>query len=279
MTDYGPGPCDSCGEDIEGHTKRELKECIRKSGHREMGILDYDTLDSLAKAHLIWREAVNLGHAGLSKVYVPGEGDDPACLIVGEAPGAQEEARRRPFVGPAGIVLRELMAIANLHTKDWQRVCSECEGKGNYQNCEYCGGRPRMYGLANCWLTNVVKFRPPGNRNPTAAEIASVRKLLHVEWVAVGSPAIVVAVGSIALKAILGKKVSILRVAGKPMSIINKAQEPMVIWPMIHPSFALREQNKAMRPLIEKDWINFRKWLQSPDSAPYKGPLYQSQDW
>lgn len=236
-----------------------------------MGDLNYDLLDKLATAHRQWRDQ---NSPGLSKVYVSGEGYNPKVMIIGEAPGAQEEAFHRPFVGKSGIVLRELMSFARLYTKDWQFVCEECEGKGDYSKCENCNGFPREYGVANCWLTNVVKYRPPGNRTPTIKEIKSVRRLLRMEWEAIGKPMIIVAVGKVALHAVLGKPMSILSSAGQPLSRINREQQPMVIWPMVHPSFALREENAAMRPLIEKDWHKLHVWLRSSDSIPYK-----KQDW
>lgn len=236
-----------------------------------MGELDYDLLDRLAYDHRRWRNHVA---PGLSKVYVSGEGDAPVAMIIGEAPGAQEEAFRRPFIGRSGIVLRELMSFARLFTKDWQFVCEECEGKGDYKNCPTCNGFPREYGVANCWLTNVIKFRPPGNRTPTTREIKTCRKLLHKEWTAIGKPLIVIPVGAVALHAVMGKPLPILKLAGNPIGMINREQRAMTVWPMIHPSYALREENKGTREVIEKDWHKLHVWLRSSDSFPYK-----KQDW
>lgn len=205
-------------------------------GYRNEGdmspLIDQDALDLLARKHRAWW--VKYGQE-LSPTYVSGEGDNPAVLIVGEAPGAVEETRRRPFVGDAGIILRRLMEIAGLRSQ------------------------PVSVKQANCWLTNVVKFRPPRNRTPYWIEVKSVRHLLREEWEVVGKPSIVVPVGAIALSAILGKQTSILTHAGKHFSIKNQDEDEMVIWPMIHPSFAIREE--SVRPVVEKHWGLLNDWL------------------
>lgn len=180
----------------------------------------------------------------LESMYVQGEGDNPKAFILGEAPGAQEVIAGRPFVGPAGNVLRQLMAVAGLHTK---------VGGPN--------GAPTAFGeRPNCWLTNTVKFRPPGNRQPTDDEIHAARPYLQREWVAVGSPRVIVLVGGNALYAITGVRQSILRAAGKMHTALSKTDgQPLYVWPMVHPSFGLR--NPGVQPLLEQDWQKLGDWL------------------
>lgn len=196
-------------------------------------MIDWDKLDELQDWNHSWRITLN---SGLSERYVPGEGDNPRVLIVGEAPGAQEDAKLRPFVGDSGRVLRDLMASCGLFT-----------------------GFTPHFGVANCWLTNVVHFRPPGNRTPTAPEITVARYGLRDEWCAVGKPRIIVPVGGVAVRAIFGKNLSILRVAGSMFSRQSSCGKNLKIWPMIHPSFGLRE--KSIIPTIEKDWSRLDRWL------------------
>jgi uracil-DNA glycosylase len=191
-----------------------------------------------------WHHVIRTGNEfDLSDQYVPGEGAQRDCevLIIGEAPGAQEEIRHRPFVGPAGRVLRQLMANALLYTDDWENEEQKC------------------YGVANTWLTNVVKFRPPRNRKPTPEEITAFRWLLRTEWMVVGKPRVIVPVGSTALHAIFGKPMSILKVAGRPHKVHSRLSDmDLHIWPMVHPAFGLR--NKAVQPLLEKDWNKLAEW-------------------
>src|SRR3954470_21821106 len=95
--------------------------------------------------------------------FVPGEGDPRAeVVIVGEAPGATEDAEGRPFVGRAGRLLDEVLAAAGLRRDE-------------------------------VWITNVVKARPPGNRDPRAPEVAHHWPWLERELAAIG-PRLVVPV-------------------------------------------------------------------------------------
>lgn len=98
---------------------------------------------------------------------VPGEGPVPCdVMVVGEAPGRNEDLQGRPFVGAAGRLLNSLLA------------------KAGYP-------RERVY------ITNVVKCRPPGNRDPSREEIASCRGYL-LEQVRLVRPRVIIAVGRIA---------------------------------------------------------------------------------
>lgn len=202
-----------------------------------MSTIDYDALDMIAQEQCFIKE-----FDALSNVFIPGEGDLPKVFIVGEAPGAQEEIKRRPFVGRSGRVLRQLMLIAHLSTEDWQN------------------SDDRTYGVANCWMTNVVKFRPPRNRKPFWVEMQAARPYLRREWIAVGSPRVIVPVGGSALGAVVGRQTSILKHSGWLHEETSRVDgKPLYVWPMLHPSFGMREA--GIRSLIEQDWINFGKWL------------------
>ena len=92
---------------------------------------------------------------------VPGEGNVLSdVLLVGEGPGAREDATGHPFVGPAGQLLSEL-----LHAIGWQRE--------------------------DVFITNVVKCRPPGNRDPEPVEVATCAAYLDAQELAL-EPAVVV---------------------------------------------------------------------------------------
>lgn len=198
--------------------------------------IDWDALDNIEMAQRHIHAAV---FSGLSKIYVPGEGDIPRAIVIGEAPGAHEEMQCRPFVGPAGQVLRQLMELANLGTG----VASGPDGTEG-----------------NCWLTNTIKFRPPGNRKPTDEEVRAARPYLREEWIAVGKPRVVVLVGGVALYAITGKPQSILRAAGKMHKATSSTDgKPLYVWPMVHPSFAMR--NPVVQSVIEDDWERLGEWL------------------
>jgi DNA polymerase len=161
-------------------------------------------------------------------VLVPGEGSSrPKVFIVGEAPGAMENTKRRPFVGASGQVLRSLITDA-----------AELS--------------PEEY-----FITNTVKYRPMGNRTPTAEEIAASVPYLRQEYAAVGAPAVIVAVGGTALVALKPKsaKIGTLSHAGEPFGLSGGK----VLWPMIHPAYGLR--NAKARPAMELHWMALGKFI------------------
>jgi uracil-DNA glycosylase family 4 len=158
--------------------------------------------------------------------YVAGEGpDEPRAFVVGEAPGAEEDMRGRPFIGPAGMALRQLMRLGGLEP-------------------------------ALCWVTNALKFRPPGNRKPMVPEIKAFRPLLMNEWRAVGRPMLIIPVGGTAYEAVTGKHGAISNAAGKPFRMTSG----VTVYPMIHPSYGLRGNDKA-KERLEHDWEQFGKWF------------------
>lgn len=161
---------------------------------------------------------------------VPGIGTlSPQYFVVGEAPGAQENLHGRPFCGPSGRVLTQLMDLAGLHIKDEQ---------------------------ANTWITNVVKYRPPGNRTPTWDEVAAAQPYLRKEWTILGKPRVIVTVGVTAYYA-MG--------APLPGGLSNNAGKPIELpgdrwlWAMFHPAYGLRQQK--MRPVMESHWEALGKWI------------------
>lgn len=173
----------------------------------------------------------------LSSRLVPGEGSiDPLAMVIGEAPGAQEDMALRPFVGPSGRVLTGLMATAGLY-------------RGEVGSSS-----------ANAWVSNIVKFRPPKNRTPTPEEINHSTPFLKAEWNALGRPRIIIAVGGTAVQAITGKKSSILKVAGQCYRYTSNTDGgDMYVWPMVHPRFGLSQPQ--VRPLLERDWERLGDWL------------------
>ena len=144
---------------------------------------------------------------------VPGEGNPLAeVMIVGEAPGAREDEQGRPFVGRAGKLLDELLGEAGLE-------------------------REQVY------ITNVVKARPPGNRDPRADEVAHCMPWLETQLALIG-PRLVVPLGRDAL-AHFAPAAKISEVHGKPVIERGRA-----LFPMYHPAAALYNQ-KLRATLLE----------------------------
>jgi uracil-DNA glycosylase family 4 len=127
----------------------------------------------------------------------------PRFVLVGEAPGAQEDGSGRPFVGRSGALLDQLLAEAGLD---------------------------RAQGA----VLNVVKCRPPGNRTPKAPEVARCSGWLHRQLELLG-PAPVVALGLSSAKWFLGPRVVLGQVRGRPHDVGGRA-----VWATYHPSAAIR---------------------------------------
>lgn len=164
-------------------------------------------------------------------VLVPGNGSSrPKVLIVGEAPGATENTARKPFVGASGRALRSLITDA-------------------------AGLDPDDY-----FITNVVKYRPPGNRPPEAEEVEASLPYLRREYAALGEPPVIVAVGGtawIALRPKTHERASILAAAG----IAVELPGGKALWPMAHPAYGLRNRN--YRSTMESDWERFGAWFRT----------------
>lgn len=129
-------------------------------------------------------------------------------LILGEAPGADEDREGRPFVGRAGQLLDRMFAAIGL-------------------------SRSSPVAESALYITNVMPWRPPGNRDPEPAEIAMMLPFVE-RHIALVDPAVIVAVGNTPLFALTGAK-GILRARGNWGQALGK---PLL--PMTHPAYLLR---------------------------------------
>jgi uracil-DNA glycosylase family 4 len=145
---------------------------------------------------------------------VPGEGNALSdVLFVGEGPGGREDATGRPFVGPAGQLLTELLNVLG-----WQR--------------------------SEVFVTNVVKCRPPGNRDPEPAEIAACSPYLDRQEAAL-EPAVVVTLGRYSLQRYLpGARI------GEVHGTLRRSAGRFV-FPMYHPAAALHQA--SLRETLFRD--------------------------
>jgi DNA polymerase len=158
---------------------------------------------------------------------VPGEGDPNAELVcVGEAPGANEDATGRPFVGQAGQLLTKILAAINLRRED-------------------------------VFICNVLKHRPPGNRNPLPDEVAACSPYLVQQLEAI-RPKVIVAFGTFAAQTLLNTKLPIGKLRG---SVHRYYGIPLIV--TYHPAALLR--NPAWKRPTWEDVQLARRIL---DSAP-----------
>jgi DNA polymerase len=136
-----------------------------------------------------------------------GEGDpETKILMIGEGPGFHEDRLGRPFVGNAGSVLNKMLALINLKRED-------------------------------VFITNMVFYRPPNNRDPLPEELAAFEKYMD-QIIDIIQPKIIVTLGRFSMgKFLPGEKIS--SVHGKEFKINWQGREIVVV-PMYHPAAALR---------------------------------------
>ena len=163
---------------------------------------------------------------------VLGEGNPHAeVMFIGEAPGQKEDEQGRPFVGPAGQFLDELLGTIGL-----QR--------------------------AEVYISNVVKYRPPANRDPTPEEKEQCMPWLMLE-IALIKPAVIVPLGRHALGHFF-TNISITEAHGKPLMLTAKKSESapdVTIFPIYHPAAALH--NGSLRQSLYDDFKALGKFLET----------------
>jgi DNA polymerase len=153
---------------------------------------------------------------------VPGAGPvDAEIMFIGEAPGFHEDQQGVPFVGAAGRFLDQLLEMVDIN-------------------------RGRVY------IANVIKCRPPGNRDPRVEEVEACRPYLDRQ-IALIQPKVVVTLGRHSMaRAFPDEKIS--RVHGEPRIV-----EGQVYFPMYHPAAALHQP--SLRTTVEEDFKRLRQLL------------------
>src|SRR5215211_278746 len=162
-----------------------------------------------------------LRRTATNTVFIDGNPAAPV-MIVGEAPGADEDRIGRPFVGRAGQLLDRMLAAIGLDRTGVQ-------------------------------ITNVIYWRPPGNRKPTAAEIAACLPFVF-RHIALSRPKVLVLAGGTAATALLPVSDGITRLRGRWFELsVPGLDRPVPTLPMFHPAFLLRtpeRKREAWRDLL-----------------------------
>jgi uracil-DNA glycosylase family 4 len=148
-------------------------------------------------------------------------------MLIGEAPGAEEDRQGKPFVGPSGQLLDRMLA---------------------------CIGRDRT----SVYITNSIYWRPPGNRTPTAAEIAACQPFLERQ-IELIRPKLIVFVGGIAARGLLGVKEGVTKLRGRRLvyRLGDGSTVPAMV--MFHPAYLLRQASH--KRLAWRDLLAIRKLL------------------
>jgi len=170
---------------------------------------------------------------------VPGEGNPAAEIVfIGEAPGYWEDQKGIPFCGAAGNLLNQLLAEIGLKRED-------------------------------VFIGNILKHRPPENRDPFPGEIKACTPFLKEQLLAI-KPKVVIALGRFALNYFI-PDVYISRVHGKPQKIIWEGLKLTLI-PLFHPAAALR--NGTVMIQLKEDFLKIPEATKPPEIKPKQEALF-----
>lgn len=152
-------------------------------------------------------------------------------MLIGEAPGEQEDLKGEPFVGPAGQLLNEMLKALRLQREE-------------------------------VYITNILKSRPPGNRDPKPEEVLACEPYLKRQ-IALVAPKVILAIGRIAAQSLLKTEAPLSRLRGK---VHRYAATPVVV--VYHPAYLLRSP-AAKRQAWEDLKLAFRVYSQVSQGNPW----------
>ena len=183
------------------------------------------TLDALRDAVAAF-DGCALKKTAMNTVFADGA-PEGRLMLIGEAPGAEEDRQGKPFVGASGQLLDKMLAAIGLSR------------------------------ATDAYITNIVFWRPPGNREPSAAETAVCRPFLerHIE---LKKPEILIFLGGPSAKTLLNRKEGITRLRGRwfdyrTPDAIGAGGDPVPAMPLFHPAYLLRSplnKREAWRDLL-----------------------------
>jgi DNA polymerase len=182
------------------------------------------------------------GLAGERQHVVVSRGTPTARLmVIGEGPGAQEDASGQPFVGRAGQLLDQMLASVGIDSNRDAYIC------------------------------NVVKCRPPGNRKPTPAEIAACRPWLE-QQIRLVDPAVILLAGASAMEGVLGIKGGITRLRGSWRQSELPLLQGRWLMPILHPSYLLRNPSREQGSPKWLTWHDLQDVRRRLDQLPPRQP-------
>ena len=167
--------------------------------------------------------------SGRTQVVFGSGNPEASIMFVGEAPGFHEDKQGVPFVGAAGKLLTELLESVGL-------------------------SRSQIY------IANVIKCRPPQNRDPAPDEVETCKPFL-LQQIHYIKPHVVCSLGNFATQTLLERKVGITKVHGQPIQLSE-----FQLFPLFHPAAALHNDN--LRPLLREDFQKLKRLLDTMAAPP-----------
>lgn len=205
--DTAPDPFQPLGASEAGASARERAKEARSLEELEAALRAFDGCPLKATA--------------MNTVFADGN-PQADVMLIGEAPGEDEDRQGKPFVGVSGRLLDRMLAQIGLDR-------------------------------SNVYISNILPWRPPGNRSPTQAEIAACLPFLE-RHVALVRPKILVPLGGTSAKTLLNRAEGITRLRGQWFSYTaSDLPAPLPVIPMLHPAYLLRNpiaKREAWRDLL-----------------------------
>ena len=170
---------------------------------------ELEAINSLKELRLALEsfEGISLKNTATNLVFSDGN-PEAKIMIVGEAPGKEEDKIGVPFVGQAGQLLDRMLKSIGL-------------------------SRDQTY------ITNIIPWRPPGNRTPSQEEISLLKPFI-LKHIQLKKPEIILALGGVSAKAILDVQTGILKLRGKIQNKNFGLEKPTLVVPSLHPAYLLR---------------------------------------
>ena len=189
---------------------------------------ELEAINSLKELRLALEsfEGVSLKNTATNLVFSDGN-PDAKIMIVGEAPGKEEDRIGIPFVGQAGQLLDRMLKSIGLF-------------------------RDQTY------ITNIIPWRPPGNRTPSQEEVSLLKPFI-LKHIQLKRPEIIVALGGVSAKTILDVQTGILKLRGKIQHKNFGLEKPTLVLPTLHPAYLLRAP--AQKKFAFADLVLLKRYI------------------
>jgi len=184
------------------------------------------TLEAL-RENLLQFEGCALKLTAKNTCFADGDPSSP-LMLVGEAPGSDEDIQGRPFVGRSGQLLNQILAAIGLERTD-------------------------------IYIANIVPWRPPGNRTPTPMEIELCRPFIERQ-IELANPKLLVSLGGPAAKFLTGETQGILKLRGQWRTHKTASGREIPVMPTLHPAYLLR--TPTHKKFVWQDFLRIKQRLQ-----------------
>lgn len=173
--------------------------------------------------------------------FADGNPDAPV-MIIGEAPGAEEDATKVPFIGPSGRLLNLILATVSDNPEVKAAFAAYNRGRKTNADKEEFHTKVLEWRKQEFFITNVVACRPPDNRTPTKPEIKACWPRLH-NMIDIVDPWLIITSGKAAITTLAKRNIELTKLRGKLIDVDIQGRVTTykkMVMPTLHPSFLLR---------------------------------------